>query len=159
MENTKVGLSALKNPVHFLAMGFGSGCSPKMPGTMGTLVGVVLYLLLQNLDLLTYGIVTLVLFCIGIWLCGRTSRDFGVEDHPAIVWDEIVGYLATMLAAPDGWLWAAAGFVLFRFFDISKPWPVNWADKRVSGGLGIMLDDLIAAIYAFLILQITADLL
>jgi len=159
MSDKRVELGVLKNPVHFLALGFGAGCSPKMPGTVGSLVGVVLYVFLQHLDLLVYGIVTLLLFLAGIWLCGRTSRDLGVADHPAIVWDEIVGYLVTMLAAPPGWIWPVTGFFLFRVFDISKPWPVNWADKRVSGGLGIMLDDLLAGIYALLILQIIAGML
>lgn len=159
MEDSKTGSYSLKNPVHFLALGFGAGCSPYMPGTAGSVVGVVLYCFLQNLDVFVYAALVLLLSLAGIWLCGRTSRDLGVEDHQAIVWDEIVGYLVTMIAAPPGWLWIAAGFVLFRLFDITKPWPVNWADKRVSGGLGIMLDDIIAAIYALLILQITAGLL
>lgn len=149
----------LKNPVHFLALGMGTGCSPKMPGTIGTLAGVVIYVFLQDLDLLVYGAMILLLFLAGIWICGRTSRYLGVEDHPAIVWDEIVGYLLTMLAAPPGWIWPVTGFFLFRFFDICKPWPVSWADRQVSGGLGIMLDDLIAGIYSLLILQIIAGML
>jgi phosphatidylglycerophosphatase A len=82
-----------------------------------------------------------------------------VHDHSSIVWDEIVGYLVTMIMSPTGWYWMVLGFILFRLFDICKPWPVSWADKRVAGGLGIMLDDLIAAIYALLLLQITAYLL
>lgn len=149
----------LKNPVHFLALGMGTGCSPKMPGTIGTLAGVVIYVFLRDLDLLVYGAMILLLFLAGIWICGRTSRYLGVEDHPAIVWDEIVGYLLTMLAAPPGWIWPVTGFFLFRFFDICKPWPVSWADRQVSGGLGIMLDDLIAGIYSLLILQIIAGML
>ncbi|MET0064723.1 MAG: phosphatidylglycerophosphatase A [Candidatus Thiodiazotropha sp.] len=136
------------NPVHLLAFGFGSGLTPKAPGTFGTLVGVPAYLLLQPLSPVYYGFVVAAAFLAGIWLCGRTSRDLGVHDHGGIVWDEIVGYLVTMLWAPPGWLWMIMGFVLFRVFDIFKPWPIRWFDQKVSGGFGIMLDDLIAGLFA-----------
>ncbi len=140
------------NPVHLLAFGFGSGLAPKAPGTFGTLVGVPIYLLLQPLPPVVYGVLVVVSFLIGIGLCGRTSRDLGVHDHGGIVWDEIVGYLVTMLWAPKGWLWVGIGFVLFRFFDILKPWPIRWFDRKVSGGFGVMLDDLIAGLFAAVIL-------
>ena len=125
-----------------------------MPGTVGTLVGVLFYLGLAGLPLTVYCAVTAGLFLAGIWICDRTARDLGVHDHPAIVWDEIVGYLVTMIAAPRGWGWLLAGFLLFRLFDIWKPWPIRWLDRRVRGGFGIMVDDLLAGIYAAVLLQI-----
>ncbi len=136
------------NPVHLLAFGFGSGLAPKAPGTFGTLVGIPVFLLLQPLPPIYYGILVAMAFLLGIGLCERTSRDLGVHDHGGIVWDEIVGYLVTMLWAPPGWVWMVIGFVLFRFFDILKPWPIRWFDRKVSGGFGIMLDDLIAGLFA-----------
>jgi len=145
--------------VHLLALGFGTGCSPIMPGTIGTLVGVLIYYFTRNLPLWIYLVMIILMFLLGIWLCGKTARDAKVHDHSAIVWDEIVGYLMTMTAAPAGWYWMAAGFVLFRLFDIVKPWPVSWADKTLKGGLGIMMDDAIAAIFSLLFLQIMVYML
>ncbi len=147
------------NPVHWLAFGLGSGASPVAPGTAGTLVAVPLYLLLRLLPAEAYLAVVAGVFVFGVWLCARTSRDLGVHDHPGIVWDEILGYLATMILAPPGWTWVILGFALFRLFDILKPWPVRWADRRVGGGLGIMLDDLLAGAYAFIFLQLIASYL
>lgn len=147
---------ALGNPVHLLAFGFGAGLSPWAPGTFGTLVGVALYLPLALLPLVQYLAVVVALSVAGVWLCGRAARDLGVHDHPGIVWDEIAGYLVTMLAAPSGWEWVLAGFVLFRLFDIWKPWPIRWLDRRVAGGLGIMLDDLAAGALAAACIQIAA---
>jgi len=120
---------------------------------MGTGVGVVVWLLLRGLETSWYLAIVTVLFVGGIWLCGAASRGLRTHDHPAIVWDEIVGYLVTMTAAPAGWPWMLAGFLLFRLFDIAKPWPIGLVDRRVTGGLGIMLDDLLAGIYAFALLQ------
>ncbi len=137
-----------KNPLHQLAFGFGSGLAPKAPGTFGTLMGVFFYLWLQYLPWFSYLLVVLVAFLLGIEICSRVSRDLGVKDHPGIVWDEMVGYWVTMLVAPAGIGWMLLGFVLFRIFDIFKPWPIGWADRRVSGGLGIMLDDLFAGVIA-----------
>ncbi|MEN8179333.1 MAG: phosphatidylglycerophosphatase A [Pseudomonadota bacterium] len=142
----------LRNPVHLLAFGFGSGVMPFAPGTFGTLVAVPLYLLLELQPLFSYLITLLVAFVAGVWLCERTSRDLGVHDHGGIVWDEIVGYLITMTFAPPGWLWVIIGFVLFRFFDILKPWPIRTIDRQVQGGFGIMLDDVLAGIYALLVM-------
>ena len=159
MSDKILGINNLKNPVHLLALGFGAGCVPKLPGTAGTLVGVLFYVLLQHLPMLVYTGTVAVFFIIGVWVCGKTARDLGVHDHPAIVWDEITGYLLTMIMAPRGWLWILTGFVLFRVFDILKPWPASWADKQVKGGFGIMLDDVIAAIYGLLLLQLIARLL
>jgi phosphatidylglycerophosphatase A len=134
-------------------LGFGSGCFPKAPGTFGTLAAIPLYLLLENLSLATYLLVIVVGFGVGIWLCEQVTQDLGVHDHPSIVWDEMIGYFVTMLAAPPGWLWIIIGFVLFRFFDILKPWPILPVDRRVRGGFGIMIDDVLAAVYAGLIIQ------
>jgi phosphatidylglycerophosphatase A len=147
------------NPVHLLAFGLGSGAVPKAPGTAGTVAAIPLYLLLQPLEPWIYLLVTAVLFLAGIWLCGRTSRDLGVHDHGGIVWDEWVGFLVTLWLAPSGWVWLLAGFVLFRLFDILKPWPIGWLDRRVGGGLGIMLDDLLAGFYGFALLQLGVYLL
>ena len=148
--------SVLTNPVHFLAFGLGSGLAPKAPGTFGTLAAVPFYLIFQYLPLWNYLLVLLVSIVLGIWLCDRTSKDLGVHDHPGIVWDEFVGYWITMMAAPAGWLWVVVGFVLFRIFDIIKPWPIGWLDKRVHGGLGIMLDDIVAGIFALAGVQVLA---
>ncbi len=148
----------LKNPVHLLAFGFGSGVGPKAPGTWGTLVAVPIFWLMQDLSLPIYlGLVGL-LTVLGIWLCDVTAKDLGVHDHPGIVWDEIAGYLITMIAAPSGWLWWVIGFALFRLFDILKPWPVRAIDKGVDGGLGIMLDDVLAGLMALACLQLLAYL-
>ena len=141
------------NPVHLVALGFGSGAAPKAPGTCGTLVAVILYWPLSQLNLNHYLLVVLVTCVVGIYLCGKTAEDLGVHDHGSIVWDEFVGFWITMIAAPVGWVWVLIGFVLFRFFDIIKPWPINWIDKKLTGGLGIMLDDVVAGAMAALVLQ------
>lgn len=145
-----------RNPIHLLAFGFGAGCAPKAPGTFGTLVAIPMYWLLQGLSLWLYLSMAVLLFVLGIWLCGRTARDLGVHDHSGIVWDEIVGYLVVMTAAPTGWLWMIVGFGLFRLFDILKPWPINIIDEGIGGGFGIMLDDLLAGVYACVVLQMLA---
>ncbi|MDX1251980.1 MAG: phosphatidylglycerophosphatase A [Gammaproteobacteria bacterium] len=122
------------------------------PGTFGTLAAVPLYLLLQNLPLIGYIIVVGILFALGVWLCHITARDLGVHDHPGIVWDEIVGYLIAMIAAPAGWLWLLTGFALFRLFDVWKPWPIHLIDRHVGEGFGIMFDDVVAGIYAWAVM-------
>lgn len=142
-----------KNPVHFLAFGCGSGLAPKAPGTFGTLAAVVFYLILQGLSLWTYLGVLVAATLIGFWLCDRTAKDLGVHDHPAIVWDEFCGFWLTMFAAPTGWQWILLGLLLFRLFDIWKPWPIGWLDKKVHGGIGIMVDDLVAGLYGLVCLQ------
>ncbi|VAX13400.1 Phosphatidylglycerophosphatase A [hydrothermal vent metagenome] len=146
-------LSMLRNPVHFLSFGFGSGLFPVAPGTVGTLAAIPVYLLLARLDLLAYLLVTLLMFSVGVYLCDVTSRELGGDDHPAIVWDEIVGYVITMIAVPPKIEWLIAGFLLFRLFDILKPWPIRVLDRSIKGGLGIMLDDVLAGIFSAVILQ------
>ncbi len=150
------GRAHLSNPVHFLALGFGSGLAPRAPGTFGTLAAIPLFLLVSGLPLPAYLLLTLLACVAGVWICGRAARDFGVHDHPAIVWDEIAGFLVTMIAAPAGLLWIVLGFLLFRVFDILKPWPIGWLDRRVDGGLGIMLDDIVAGVFAAVVLQVLA---
>lgn len=144
----------LKDPVHFLAFGFGSGLSPWAPGTAGTLAAIPIALVLLELPLLNYLAVVIVVSVAGIWICGNSSEKLGVHDHGGIVWDEIVGYLVTMIAVPASWQTLLAGFVLFRAFDIIKPWPISWLDKKVSGGFGIMIDDIIAGIFSAVVLHL-----
>jgi phosphatidylglycerophosphatase A len=156
MKRAVVPESVFRNPIHFLAFGFGSGAAPFAPGTFGTLAAIPLYLLLVQLPLHWYLLMLIATFGIGIWLCDRTARDLKVHDHGGIVWDEFVGYWITMVVAPPGWMWLVVGFVLFRFFDILKPFPINWFDKHIHGGLGIMLDDAIAGTFAWLCLQLLA---
>ena len=142
-----------KNPIHCLAFGFGSGLAPKAPGTFGTLMAIPLYLLLSELPLIAYAAVVVAAFILGIYLCGKTADDLGVHDHPGIVWDEFVGFWITMFAAPAGLLWLVIGFSLFRLFDIWKPWPIKLFDSNMKTGLGIMIDDVLAGIYALVLLQ------
>ncbi len=143
----------LKNPIHFLALGFGSGCLPKIPGTAGTVVGVLVYLPIMHLHWALYIGITMSLLIVGIGLCGATAKALQVHDHQAIVWDEIVGFLVTMALVPVDWRLIILGFILFRVFDISKPWPINLIDHSLPGGLGIMLDDVLAGLFALAILQ------
>lgn len=143
----------LKNPVHFLALGFGSGLLPRAPGTFGTLAAIPVYWSLSHLSMAWYLAVVLLLSVAGVAICEYTSRKLNVHDHPGIVFDEIVGYLLTMVALPVDLGWMLAGFIAFRFFDIVKPWPISWLDKSVKGGFGIMVDDVLAALMAWLVLQ------
>ena len=141
------------NPIHLLALGFGSGAAPKAPDTCGTFVAVLIYWPLSQLSPEHYLLMLLVTSVMGIYICGQTAKDLGVHDHGSIVWDEFVGFWITMFAAPVGWVWVVVGFVLFRFFDIIKPWPISWIDKNITGGFGIMLDDVIAGVMAAGVLQ------
>ena len=145
---------SLKNPVHLLAFGFGAGMAPAAPGTVGTVIGLLIYLPLSLLNHIPYLLMVVVISLAGIWLCGITARDLDTHDHPGIVWDEIAGYLVTMVGAPPGWQWMILGFVLFRLFDIWKPWPIRPIDRRVGGGVGIMLDDVVAGVFAALCMQL-----
>ncbi|MDE2234823.1 MAG: phosphatidylglycerophosphatase A [Gammaproteobacteria bacterium] len=147
------------NPLHLLAFGFGSGLLPKAPGTAGTVVGVLVYLLLLPLPHWAYWLATLLLFAAGIYICGYSAAALGAKDPGAVNWDEIVGYLCSMGFAPRGWPWVILGFVLFRGFDILKPWPIRWFDRKFHGGLGIMLDDVVAAVPCAVIIYIVALLL
>ena len=140
------------DPVNFLAFGFGAGLAPVAPGTAGSLPGVLLFWLTLDFGLYVQLTVAAVLVVAGVWICGESARRIGVHDHGGIVWDEIAGMYLTLLAAPltpIGWL---AAFVLFRVMDIVKPWPIRDLDHRLGGGVGIMLDDLVAALYAAVVL-------
>ncbi|PCJ16798.1 MAG: phosphatidylglycerophosphatase A [Gammaproteobacteria bacterium] len=151
---SSVPRGSLKNPIHFLALGFGSGMAPKAPGTFGTLAAVPIVAGLSLFSSSTYLIALLVVTVSGFWICGKTAKDWGVHDHSAIVWDEIAGFMLTMLWVPVSWTSLIVGFALFRLFDIAKPYPISWLDKNVSGGTGIMVDDLLAGIFAGVLLQL-----
>ncbi len=142
----------LTDPVNFVAFGFGTGLAPFAPGTVGSLPGVLLAWLMLDTGIYLQLGVAVALFLAGIWICGESARRIGVHDHGGIVWDEICGMYITLLLAPPGVLGFALAFVLFRFFDIVKPWPIRDLDHRLGGGLGIMLDDLVAALYALILL-------
>ncbi|MDQ3731650.1 MAG: phosphatidylglycerophosphatase A [Pseudomonadota bacterium] len=141
--------TVLTDPFHFVAFGFGSGLMPYAPGTAGTFAGIPIFVVMQGLPTSVYVGTACAMLLVGMWICGRASNTLGVHDHSGIVWDEIVGFLFAMLACPPGWRWIAAGAVLFRVFDIIKPWPVSLVDRRVGGGVGIMLDDLVAGAYCW----------
>ncbi|OLQ75937.1 phosphatidylglycerophosphatase A [Photobacterium proteolyticum] len=152
MGNPKENIN-LTNPWHLLATGFGSGLSPVIPGTMGTVAAIPFYLLMVKLPFVAYLVITVVAALVGIIICQKTSDDMGVHDHGSIVWDEFVGFWITMAVAPvASWEWILTGFVLFRFFDMVKPWPISWLDKHVHGGLGIMVDDILAGFMAMIAL-------
>lgn len=142
------------NPSHMFAFGFGAGLAPKAPGTFGTLAAIPVYWLIQDLSLPLYGLWLVITFALGVYWCDRSSRALEVHDHPGIVWDEMVGYWLTMICAPAGWEWMLIGFILFRLFDIAKPWPISVADKKIHGGFGIMFDDVLAALFAWVVLQV-----
>jgi phosphatidylglycerophosphatase A len=142
----------LTDPVHILAFGFGTGLSPVASGTVGSLLGVGLAWLTLDLGLAWQLGIGAALVLAGIWICGESAKRLGIHDHGGIVWDEIAGmYLTLLVAPPDITSWIVA-FGLFRAFDIVKPWPIRDLDHRLGGGVGIMLDDLVAALYAALLL-------
>lgn len=151
MNNT-LRPALLRDPVHLLAFGFGAGLAPYAPGTFGTLIAVPIVWCLSQLGWVYHLSFALIACVGGIYICGASARKLGVHDHRAIVWDEIAGYTVTMLAAPAEPAWLIAGFVLFRFFDVVKPSPIREADHSLRGGLGIMLDDIIAGVFAGAIL-------
>ena len=153
-RNSGVPVKMLRNPIHLLSLGFGAGLSPFAPGTAGTLVAIPLYLYLLHFTAGQYVLIVCILCVVGFGICGVTTRALGVQDHSAIVWDEVVGFLITMTAAPLGWMWIIIGFFLFRFFDVIKPWPIAIIDKKVKGGIGVMLDDVLAGVYALISLQV-----
>lgn len=142
-------MGTLRDPVHFVAFGFGAGLAPRAPGTFGSLVGVIAAWWLLELPLAARVAVVAAVVGFGVWICGESARRLSRHDDQRIVFDEIAGVLLTSLAlAERSILWFVLVFVLFRFFDIVKPWPIRDVDHSLKGGLGIMLDDLIAALYA-----------
>ena len=144
----------LTDPGHLLSLGLGTGLMPRAPGTWGSLLAIPLFVVIDPYGQVAYIAVVAALFCAGVYLAGRTARALGVHDHGAIVIDEIVGMLVTWIAIAPGWFTVIAGFVLFRVFDIVKPWPIQRIDRDVEGGMGIMLDDLIAGAMAAVVLQV-----
>ncbi|QWF70362.1 phosphatidylglycerophosphatase A [Methylomonas paludis] len=144
----------LKNPMLFLAFGFGSGLSRYMPGTFGTIAAIPLYLALQYTDSRVYLLVTICSVLGGIYICEQAARKLQVHDFGGIVWDEIAGLLITLTGLPYSWQMLLSGFCLFRLLDIFKPWPISWLDKNINGGLGIMLDDVVAGLLAAGLLRI-----
>lgn len=143
----------LKSPVQFLALGFGSGLAPKAPGTFGTLAALPCFILCSYLPELYLGLLIILMSVVGVYLCGKTAEAVGVDDHPAIVWDEFVGLFITLYLTELTWLTLLVGFLLFRFFDILKPWPISVVDQKLHGGFGIMLDDILAGLAAFACMQ------
>jgi phosphatidylglycerophosphatase A len=142
-------VGTLRDPVHFVAFGFGAGLAPKAPGTFGSLVGLLAAWGLMELPLPWRIAVVLAVIGFGIWVCGESARRLQRHDDQRIVFDEIAGVLLTSLAIEKGsFLGLALVFVFFRIFDILKPWPIRDVDHSLRGGLGIMLDDLMAAVYA-----------
>lgn len=141
------------DPVHFFAFGFGSGLSPKAPGTAGTLASLPLVMVMMHTSIQVYLVLVLVMSLVGVYLCGESARRLGAHDYPGIVWDEFAGMAITMTAIPFSWINLLLGFGLFRLLDIIKPWPIRVADRRVSGGFGIMLDDILAGLFACILLH------
>ncbi len=150
----------VRHPAHFVALGFGTGLSPIVPGTFGTLLAFPLYAMVaQVLTPLGVALAIVGLFGIGIWACGRTGRDLGVPDHGAMTWDEVVAFLAVLVLTPEGLWWQVSAFIVFRFFDMAKPPPIRHLERAVKGGLGVMVDDVVAAFYTLLVLAIAKRVL
>lgn len=148
-----------QNPLYFIGFGFGSGCIPFAPGTFGTLMAIPFYLALRLLPLSYYLIALLFITIFASWLCSYLSRQIASHDHPGMCIDEFVGFFVTMINAPAGWGWILLGFILFRLFDIWKPWPISYLDEKVHGGFGMVLDDVVAGIFACAIIQLVGFLL
>lgn len=148
----------LAHPAHFLAFGLGSGLAPVAPGTFGTLAALPFWYLIGGMGFYLQLAVIGFAFLLGIWFCDVASKNLGVHDHGGIVWDEFVGVWITLVFVPFNWLNLLVGFSLFRFFDVIKPWPIKWFDSKVHGGFGIMIDDVIAGLFAGVVLYFFADL-
>jgi len=147
----------MSHPAGWIATAFGAGLAPKAPGTAGSLVALLpWWFLLRGMSPGIYLAVLAAGFLLGVWACGVCDRRLGMHDQGALVWDEVVGMWITLFAVPPQWWWMVVGFALFRLFDIWKPWPVSWADRGVHGGLGVMLDDVVAGVYALVVLQLIA---
>lgn len=139
--------------MHFVACAFGIGALPWMPGTWATLAAIPICLALRHLPIWGYVTIVTAMVVAGIYLCGKTNRDFGSDDHPACAWDEMASFPIVMIAVPITWYTLAIGVILFRLFDIWKPWPISWVDQNLHGGVGVMLDDILAALFSLAILH------
>ncbi len=146
--------SVWTNPIHFITCGFGIGTFPIMPGTIATLFSIVIYSMLASLHWYSYLFIVVFLNALGVWLCGKTNHDFGCDDHVAACYDEIAAFLICFIGLPFSWTYILIGFVLFRFLDIVKPSFIGYIDKNIHGGLGVMLDDIVAAICTLVALQL-----
>lgn len=153
-QNKLTPAQVIKDPVLFLAFGFGSGLVKKAPGTMGTIAAIPVYYLLVQTNIWIYSVFTVISMLAGIWICGQAAEKLGEHDFGGIVWDEIAGYLVTMWVIGFSWQAVIVGFVLFRVFDIIKPWPIKLLDQHVQGGFGIMVDDVLAGVFAAIVLQL-----
>ncbi len=145
-----------QHPLYFLAFGLGTGTLPFAPGTFGTLMAIPLYLLVQSLSLPFYLLFVFVFIVFSCWISERISHDIQIHDHPGMNIDEFAGFFVTMIDAPQGFGWILLGFLLFRLFDIWKPWPIRFIDIKIHNGIGIVLDDIVGGIYACLLIQIIA---
>lgn len=145
------------NPIYFLAFGFGSGKISPAPGTWGTIAGLIFAIIIYYLGLnywLELALIVIAFFA-GIYICDKTSHDMGVHDHGSIVWDEIVAIWLVIFFMPEkNTQYFFLAFLIFRIFDIFKPYPIKILDKKVSGGLGIMIDDLLAAVYSLIVIYL-----
>ena len=146
------------NPLHFIAFGFGTGTIPVAPGTFGTLIAIPFYLAMQTLSVSSYLALLLLIIVTSMWICHKVTLEIGIEDHQGMCLDEVVGFLVTMFYAPHGWKWIWFGFILFRLFDILKPWPIRYVDRNIHGGVGIILDDVLAGVLSCIVLQIFAHM-
>jgi phosphatidylglycerophosphatase A len=150
----------LSHPAHFIALGFGTGLSPVAPGTVGTLLALPLYLVLdQWLSPEAILAVIAVLFAVGVWAAGRTGRALGIQDHTSMNIDEIVAFMLVLWLTPAGLAWQMPAFFVFRFFDVVKPPPIRYFDRTVKGGFGVMFDDLLAALYTLIVVALAVRLL
>lgn len=146
--------AGIRRLARIAATGFGVGRMPFAPGTFGTLLAIPVYLLTQAWEPGIYVLLVAIMFGIGVWFCRIAVADMGDPDPSAVVWDEVVGYLVTMFLAPADWIWIVLGFVLFRLFDIWKPFPIRYLERRLGGGWGVMVDDVLAGVYAWSVLQV-----
>ncbi|GAB3031307.1 phosphatidylglycerophosphatase A [Oleiagrimonas citrea] len=150
----------LTHPAGWLALFFGAGLAPVAQGTVGSALAILPWWFMRDLAAPAWGLVLIVGFAIGLWACGESGRRIGVSDHRALVWDEVIGQWIALLPALAAPWWAiVAGFALFRFFDVLKPWPIRWLDARVKGGIGVMLDDVVAGVFAAVILAVALHFL
>jgi phosphatidylglycerophosphatase A len=145
----------------WMACGFGSGLAPVAQGTFGSLAALLPWLLLRQLALPIHIAVLLAGFLIGVWACNVAGRALGIADHRSVVWDEFIGQWIALLpllipaclpSSGFAWWMLAAGFALFRLFDVWKPWPIRWLDRHLEGGMGVMVDDVVAGIFAAIVL-------
>lgn len=143
----------MTHPAGWIASGFGAGLSPVAPGTIGSIVALIPWFAFREQPWTIYIGIVIAAFALGVWTASIITRRLMLEDPGVIVWDEWVGQWIALIGVPLAWQWVLAGFLLFRLFDVWKPWPVSWADRSIKGGLGVMLDDVVAGLYALCTLQ------